>query len=206
MMNTMRLDDLPVPDSPACTNAVEVTTAYCTPALVNHSLRAYFWAAALGTARGVDFDAELLFVASLLHDLGLVEDFDSHRVPFEVAGGSVAWVFAAGAGWPAQRRTRVSEVIVRHMWPDVDPHEDPEGFLLVRSTGFDISGRGAVDFPVSFRDEVLARYPRLTLADEFLKCFQDQASRKPDSSAAAAIRNDLGVRMAANPLEQTPRP
>ncbi|WP_328519687.1 zinc-binding dehydrogenase [Kribbella sp. NBC_00359] len=200
----MRLADLPVPDSPACTNAVEVTTAYCSPAIVNHSLRVYFWAAALGTARGVDFDAELLFVAALLHDLGLVEDFDSHRVPFEVAGGSVAWVFAAGAGWPVQRRTRVSEVIVRHMWPDVDPQEDPEGFLMVRSTGFDIVGRGEADFPVSFRNEVLARYPRLSLADEFLTCFQDQATRKPDSSAAAAIRNDLGVRMAANPLEQAP--
>ena len=206
MMNSMRLDDLPVPDFPACTNAVEVTTAYCSPALVNHSMRAYFWAAALGTARGVDFDAELLFVASLLHDLGLVEDFDSHRVPFEVAGGSVAWVFAAGAGWPAQRRTRVSEVIVRHMWPDVDPARGPGRVPAGEIHRLRHLGRGAVDFPVSFRDEVLARYPRLTLADEFLKCFQDQASRKPDSSAAAAIRNDLAVRMAANPLEQAPRP
>jgi cyanamide hydratase family protein with HD domain len=199
MMNSMQLTDVPVPDSPVCTHAVEVATAYSSPALLNHSLRAYLWAAALGQARGLEFDAELLYVASLLHDLGLVDEFDSHTVPFEVAGGSVAWVFAAGAGWPVERRTRVSEVVVRHMWPDVDPQEDAEGFLLVRSTGFDVAGRGADEVPVSFRDEVLERYPRLTFGDEFLTCFRDQADRKPDSSAAAAIRNDLAARIAGNP-------
>jgi hypothetical protein len=201
MMSFVQLADVPVPDSPVCANAVEVARAYCSPALLNHSMRAYVWAAAFGTAGGVAFDAELLFVASLLHDLGLVAEFDSYPVPFEVAGGNVAWVFAAGAGWPAERRTRLSEVIVRHMWSEVDPGEDPEGFLLARSTGLDIAGRNAADFPAGFRSEVLQQYPRLSLADEFLRCFQDQASRKPDSSAAAAIRNDLAARIASNPLE-----
>jgi hypothetical protein len=201
MMDTMELADVPVPDTPACANAVEVAKAYCSPSLANHSMRAYLWAAALGTARGLTFDAELLFVASQLHDLGLVDDFDSHRTSFELAGGSVAWVFAAGAGWSAERRTRVSEVIVRHMWSDVDPEEDPESHLLVLSTGFDIAGRGAEDFPVSLRREVLERYPRLDLPAEFLQCFQEQAGRKPDSSAAAAIRNGLAVRITTNPLD-----
>ncbi len=36
----------------------------------------------------------------MLHDVGLVEEFDSHRVLFEEAGGHVAWVFGARAGWP----------------------------------------------------------------------------------------------------------
>jgi len=66
----------------------------------------------------------------VLHDIGLVDDFDSHTVPFEEAGGSVAWVFAAGAGWPAERRARVSEIVVRHMWDDVDVTLDPESHLL----------------------------------------------------------------------------
>lgn len=201
-MSPMRLADVSLPDSPVCVNAVDVATTYCSPALLNHSIRAYVWAAAFGTAHGVAFDPELLFVASLLHDVGLVEEFDSHTVPFEVAGGSVAWVFAAGAGWPAQRRARLSEVIVRHMWAQVDPAEDPEGSLLARSTAVDISGRNVDDFPIGFRTEVLERYPRLRLADEFVRCFQDQAKRKPDSSAAAAIRNDLAARIAVNPLER----
>ncbi|HTI32717.1 MAG TPA: HD domain-containing protein [Miltoncostaea sp.] len=197
----MRLADLPLPDTPACTGAVEVATAFSSPALLNHSFRSYLWAAAFGASHRLDFDPELLFVAALLHDLGLTDRFDSHRVPFEEAGGSVAWVFAAGAGGPDARRARVAEVIVRHMWSDVDPAEDPEGFLLARATGADISGRHVQELPAALRAEVLARHPRLGLADEFIRCFGDQARRKPGSTAAAAMASGLAERMAANPLE-----
>jgi hypothetical protein len=197
----MRLADIALPTTPACAHALEVATAWCSPALLNHSVRAYVWAAALGTAEGVAFDSELLFVAAVLHDMGLVDDFDSHTVPFEVAGGSLAWVFAAGAGWPAGRRARVSEVVVRHMWDEVDPADDPEGHLLARSTAIDISGRGVDDLPAGLRAEVLERWPRLDLSDEFLRCFRDQARRKPGSTAARAIASGLAARVAANPLE-----
>src|ERR1700733_2068455 len=100
----MTLDDLVMPDTAASRAALDVASAYHSPALLNHSLRAYVWAAADGTARGIGFDPELLYVAALFHDLGLVPAFDSDAVPFEEAGGHVGRVFAAGAGWPAQRR------------------------------------------------------------------------------------------------------
>ncbi|MEV4442862.1 HD domain-containing protein [Streptomyces sp. NPDC049577] len=197
----MRLDDLVVPDSAACSAAREVAGAYCSPALLNHSIRSYLWAAAHATAHDIAFDPELLYVASLLHDLGLVPAFDSHTVPFEEAGGHVAWVFAAAAGWPAERRERVSQVIVRHMWSSVDVARDPEGHLLEYSTSLDISGRGVDALPEGLRAEVLARYPRLGLAEEFVTCFQDQADRKPGSAAASAIGAGIAGRVAANPLD-----
>jgi hypothetical protein len=197
----MTLDDLVIPGSPAATASLEVASAYESPALLNHSLRAYVWAAADGVARGIDFDPELLYVAAMFHDIGLVPAFDSHTLAFEEAGGHVAGVFAAGAGWPAKRRERLSEVIIRHMWPQVDLSMDPEGHLLARSTGADISGRNLDDWEDGFKAEVLRRYPRLDLSQEFLGCFRAQAERKPDSSAAAAIRSGLSTRMTANPLD-----
>ncbi|MEU6867677.1 HD domain-containing protein [Streptomyces sp. NPDC046876] len=187
------------PDTPTCAAALEVATAYCTPALLNHSVRSYVWASAYAADRGIEYDAELLYVAALLHDVGLVPEFDSHTVAFDEAGGHVAWVFAAGAGWPVERRQRLSEVIVRHMWDSVDVQEDPEGHLLERSTAVDISGRNAEDFAPGFRAQVLDRYPRLGLADEFLACFRDQAARKPESSPAALVRGGLAERILANP-------
>jgi HD superfamily phosphodiesterase len=78
-------------------------------------LRACVWAAADGMARGIGFDPELLYVAAMFHDIGLVPAFDSHTVAFEEAAGQVARVFAADAVWPAKRRERLSEVIIRHM-------------------------------------------------------------------------------------------
>ncbi|CAM5464507.1 cyanamide hydratase [Streptomyces aurantiogriseus] len=197
----MKLNDLAIPDTFACTAAFEVASAYCPPALLNHSVRSYVWAAAYGSSQGIPFDAELLYVASMFHDLGLVKEFDSHSVAFDEAGGHVAWVFAAGVGWPVERRTRLSEVIVRHMWDQVDVNMDAEGHLLERSTGVDISGRNVDDFSAAYQAEVLQSYPRLGLAQEFLTCFESQALRKPHSSAAASVRNNIAAKILANPLD-----
>jgi HD domain len=203
-MTRVTLDDLVVPGTAAAAAALEVASAYQSPALLNHSVRAYLWAAADGTTRGIDFDPELLYVAAMFHDIGLVPVFDSHTVAFEEAGGQVARVFAAGAGWPAERRERLSEVIIRHMWPQVDLSMDPEGHLLARSTAAEIAGRNLDDWADSFKAEVLQRYPRLDLTQDFLACFQAQAKRKPDSSAAAAVRSGLSTRITANPLDAPP--
>jgi hypothetical protein len=197
----VRLDDLPMPDTAATRAATEVLHRYAPPALLNHAIRSSHWAAAYGRLTGVGYDPELLHVAALLHDLGLEEPFDSHRLPFEVAGGHLAWVFGAGAGWEPARRERLGEVVVRHMWDDVDPAVDPEGHLLERATSLDISGRRQEVWPADLRAEVLAAWPRLDLADRFTACFADQAARKPDSSAAAAMRSGLADRIAANPLD-----
>jgi hypothetical protein len=143
---------------------------------------------------------ELLYVSALLHDVGLVSPFDNHALPFEEAGGHVAWVFGAGAGWSSARCERAAEIIVRHMRDDVDPEMDAEGHLLQIATGLDISGRHAEKWPAELRLEVLDRIPRLVLGEEFLRCFEEQAHRKPDSSAAAAVRSGIADRIMANPL------
>jgi hypothetical protein len=192
------------PEETAATRAArEVVTAFSSPSLVNHCLRSYLWAASYGRANGIAFDDELLYVAAMLHDLGLVRAFDNHAAPFEDAGGNVAWVFGAGAGWPAARRTRVHGVIVRHMWDAVDPAADPEGHLLELGTGLDISGRRPEAWPEDFRAEVLERHPRLSLPEEFRRAFEDQARRKPACAAAAAVTGGIGERIAANPLDLT---
>lgn len=198
----MRLEEIAWPDTPAAVAAREVATAYCSPALANHCSRSYVWAASYAALHAVPYDAELLYVAAMLHDVGLVKEFDSHEVPFEDAGGHVAWVFAAGAGWPVARRVRLREVIVRHMWDEVDVAMDPEGHLLELATGLDISGRNPGGWPEAFRAEVVAALPRLSLADEFTACFEDQASRKPGSSAAAAVRSGMADRIRANVLDR----
>ncbi|MCZ2813907.1 HD domain-containing protein [Modestobacter sp. VKM Ac-2979] len=196
----MPLDHL-VPDTAAATSAFEVAQAFHSPALLNHCRRAHLWAAEYGRERGIAFDAELLYVAAMLHDIGLVPAFDSATVPFEEAGGAVAWVFGAGAGWDAGRRRRTAEVIVAHMAPEVDVAADPEGHLLELATGLDVSGRRPDDWPAAFRAEVLDAHPRLGLAEEFLGCFTEQARRKPSSLAGQFVAEGFADRVRANPLD-----
>jgi HD domain len=196
----MRLADLPVPETAVAAAAREVLAQYSTPALVNHCVRSYLLAASLAAIDRLDVDVELLYVASLLHDIGLEPAFDSHTLPFEDAGGHVAWVFAAGAGWSPERRDHAAHVIVAHM-RGTDPAIDPEGHLLDLATGLDIGGRNADRWPAELLAELVSAHPRLDLAERFTACFRDQAARKPDSSAAAAVRNGIADRLATNPLD-----
>ncbi len=87
------------------------------------------------------------------------------------------------------------------MSDDVTTDQDPEGYLLATATSLDISGRLPDAWPVELRREIVAHAPRLTLAEEFLRCFEDQARRKPTSSAAASLRSGLADRLAGNILE-----
>ncbi|MEU7856780.1 cyanamide hydratase [Nonomuraea sp. NPDC049141] len=197
----MTFDDIVIPDSAVCRGALEVATRFHSPSLLNHSVRAYLWAAAYAGLHEIAFDAELLYVSSMLHDIGLTAEFDSHTVPYEEAGGHVAWAFAAGAGWPVERRVRAAEVIIRHMWDEVPLAEDPEGHLLELSTGMDISGRRTEEIPPELRQEVLARHPRLEIAKEFAVCVTDQGTRKPSSLAGGFVRAGITDRIARNPLD-----
>ncbi len=196
----MRLSDLPRPTTRACKAALEIATAYCSPGLRNHSIRAYLWAACHARQNRIEFDAELLYVSAMLHDLALVQQFDNHSLPFEEAGGHVAWIFGAAAGWSPARRQRAGEIIVRHMWDTVDVETDPEGYLLELSTGMDVSGRSTETLPADLRSEVLSHFPRLGFAEEFIKDFNDQARRKPGCLAARFVRSGFAGRVRANPL------
>jgi hypothetical protein len=178
------LDALLAPPTPVAARALDVVRRTCPEPLANHCLRSWAWAELLAPTIGLEPDRELLFVAAMLHDLGVVPDFDAHSVPFEDAGGAVAAVFAAGAGWDAARGARVAEVIRRHMWPSVDPAEDPEGHLLEVATSLDVSGVGFERWDAGDLRAVAARVPRGDFSATFAASVHAQAMRKPSSEAA----------------------
>jgi hypothetical protein len=189
------------PSTPAAAAAVSVATRFYSPTLFNHCARSYLWGASYAAAHDITFDDELYFVAAMLHDVALTDAFDSHRVAFEEAGGDLAWVFGVAAGWPSDRAARAEEIIVLHMRDDVSAAADPESHLLQVATAWDVAGRRDDEFAPGTRAEVLAQYPRLGFGEEFLACFEDQATRKPDGTAAAAIASGGAARIRANPLD-----
>jgi HD superfamily phosphodiesterase len=198
----VRLTDIDKPDTAAARAALEFATAYYSESLLNHCARSWLWAVGFARQESLEFDPELLYVAALLHDIGLTDSFDNHTLPFEDAGGHVAIALTTGAGWEPSRRTRVHQVIERHMWPSVDPELDAEGYLLETATALDISGARPDALAVAFQDGVLSAYPRLELAAEFGACVTAQAQRKPTSSSARLVSGGLIRKLAENPLER----
>jgi HD domain len=199
----MHVREMSAPDTAAAVAADQVALRYCSSALYAHSVRSYLWGVAYAEREALEYDVELFFVAAMLHDIGLTHAFDAHEMPFEEAGGQVAWVFGAAAGWPDERRDRVAQVIEKHMWPTVDRDEDVEGHLLEVATGIDISGRGLDLIDVDRRTQVATAWPRLNLATEFSECLRVQGARKPASRAADLVRGGLADALRDHPLEET---
>lgn len=198
----MRLKDFTPPDTAAARAALELATTYHTPALLSHVIRSWLWAQGFAVLEGrTDIDHELLYVSAVLHDIGTAPDFDNNRLSYEEAGGHVAVALTTGAGWPPARRQRALEVIVRHNWPSVDPALDAEGYLLEIATALDISGARPDMLPSEFLRDVMAAYPRLTLAEEFTACVMDQAARKPTTAAHRLVTGGLARKLKENPLE-----
>ena len=73
------------------------------------------------------------------------------------------------------------------------------------STFINISRWRTEDISPGLRADVLARYPRLGLGEEFIGYFEDQAKRKPLCLAAKFVRSGLAARVAANPLDREAR-
>jgi hypothetical protein len=157
-------------------------------------LRCHAWAVALADQDRVHFDAELLYIAAVLHDLGLVARFDSGRC-FEEDSASAAKDLAAIGGWRAERREPLAEAIRLHVAVDVALDDGPEAYLLWHATGLDVTTHRHRDLAPATIASVVAA-PWLDFKRGFTEMITDQAARKPNCWAASAVRGGIAQRIA----------
>ena len=184
---TLTAIGIPVPDSSIAHAARELIGDVAPPYLVNHSVRAYAWAVELARHDDLAFDQEILYVASLLHDIGLVPAYDLGGC-FETDGAIEAERFALSHGQPPDRARAIYDVIDLHMLAEAPAGSTNEVVLLNDSTGTDVTGYRYADVRPESIAPILAAYPRLTFKRDFAAAFQDQASRKPKCRVAEMVR------------------
>src|SRR4051794_11278458 len=88
--NMLKIDGVAVPDSSMANEVTELVRDTASPLLFNHSSRVYYFAALAGRERQLQFDAELLYVGAMFHDLGLTAHYSSETERFEVDGANAA--------------------------------------------------------------------------------------------------------------------
>ena len=115
---------MPVPASPVARKARNLLLSVAPPFLFNHSVRSYAWAVALAQHDSTEFDAEVLYIAALLHDIGLVATFDSGGC-FEEDGGLAAERLVLDGGSPLSQARAVRDAIRLHMAVDLPADASP---------------------------------------------------------------------------------
>ncbi len=185
------------PDSSIAREAEGAARELLTPALLNHSRRAFAWGAAIAALQQVPFDRELLYVASMFHDTGLPSPVP--HVDFTVRSAQIAREFLDQRGVPAESRELVTDAIALHHTPGVRPEFGGEAFLLSAGAGVDVFGLRSDQIPDAVRKTVVHEFPRLGFKREFAGLWRREATQVPRGRAWYLHRfaiTDLTIRLA----------
>jgi len=165
--------------------------------LLAHSVRSWCWGAAIAEREGWSFDRQILWSASLWHDVGLTR-LSRNTMCFEVEGAEIARPFLERHGLPAEAADRVAIAIILHMRPNVTLDDGVEAVLLDRATGLDVRGVG-FELVDGVRDRVMAAFPRGSFDRHFLAAVEREAAARSDCQSARFVRADLAGWMARSP-------
>ncbi|GIF15332.1 HD domain-containing protein [Actinoplanes teichomyceticus] len=158
-------------------------------AVANHSVRSYLFARLLAdhlqAVPGGDYDPELLFLACVLHDIGLSEHGNRHQ-RFEVDGADVAAEFLTARGLPAAEVDAVWEAIALHTSPGIAERRGLLCQLVRRGVGVDI-GFDAGFVAEADADRIHAAYPRLEMTRSLVDVIVGQARERPEKAPAYSL-------------------
>lgn len=169
------------PDSMLAREAESAVREVLSPALLNHSHRAYAWGAALASIDNVAFDPELFYLAALFHDTGIPSP--DPMVDFTVRSAALARDFLAPHGVADERQKVVVNAIALHHTPGVGFEHGPEAHLLSAGAAVDVFGLRASQVPDNVRSSVIAKHPRVGFKREFARLFRAEARQVPHGRA-----------------------
>ncbi|MEU2561624.1 HD domain-containing protein [Streptomyces longispororuber] len=187
------LRELGFPESALALEAVQYVRTLEAPALFHHSMRTYLYGRRIGERQGLvpgrDYDDELFFLGSVLHDLGLTEEGDRDQ-RFDVDGADVAAEFLTRHGVAADRVEVVWDAIALHTSEGIASRKRPEIALVSAGTRLDIAG-DAGQLPPGYADRVHAVLPRLHAAPVLRAAIVSQALAKPGKAPLYSLPGEL---------------
>jgi HD domain len=163
--------------------------------IVDHSIRSFLFARLLANHEGclddADYDEDLLFAATVMHDLGLGEHATG-EARFEVEGADLAAAVLRGHGVVERDVDRVWEAIALHASLGI-AHRRGRLTSLTHNGVFIDAGRITDGVADRLRQEVLEAYPRpagdRSIADAIVAhATRSEAAAPPGSLAFELLR------------------
>ncbi|SCK11419.1 Predicted HD superfamily hydrolase [Variovorax sp. HW608] len=193
-MNTpVIIGGIAAPDSDLARKAAALAKQAHTPTILNHVHRTYWFAEFLAKKREMKFDHELVYVASLLHDLGLSHDHAADK-RFEVDSADAASRFLHAHDYPSEKTSIVWDAIALHSAADIADRREPEVALVHFGAHVDVMGLRMEEISPQLIDDTLALYPRVGFKKAFTEALAEVARKKPHTAIGTGLA-DIGRRL-----------
>ena len=180
---------LDVPAGPLAEAALSVARSSESASVANHSLRSYYFAELLAAHEGclddAAYDRDLLFAATVMHDLG-VGALAKGEARFEVEGADLAAAVLREHGVAEPDNDRVWEAIALHTSPGIAERRGLLAYLTREGIGIDFGRRWEI--VSAWAPQIHAACPRLMMVPSLVEAIVAQAARSP----AAAPRYSIG--------------
>lgn len=178
------------PDSRLAREAEEICREL-SPALANHSLRSWLFARALADIDGVTPDPEALYIAALLHDVGLTAPVPDEC--FTLRGAETARAVADRTGAAIEKRDTIADAICLHVSPGLTIEEHGVvAVYLAAGTSADVTGMRLWDLSQTTIANVVAAYPRQDFKADIARRWQAETDAVPEGRAAL-LTNKAGI-------------
>jgi hypothetical protein len=172
-----------IPDSKMASEVTELVHDTESSLLFNHSSRVYYFSAATGKRKGLTFDAELLYVSAMFHDMGLTTKYSSVADRFEVDGANTAREFLRQHKISEQDIDTVWTSIALHTTPGIPQYMHPVVALLTNGVEMDVLGIAYSEFSDADREAIVAAYPRPEhFKEDIIQAFYDGIKHKPETT------------------------
>jgi HD domain len=181
------------PDSELARKAAALAERAHTKVLLNHVHRTWWFGEFIGKKRGMKYDRELVYIASMLHDLGLSEEHFADK-RFEVDGADAASKFLHAHDYPKAKTNVVWDAIALHSSADIADRREPEVALVHFGAFLDVMGLRKDEASPQLIDDTIALYPRLGFKKAFTEALAENARRKPHTAIGTGLA-DIGRRL-----------
>lgn len=179
---TEQIAGIKVPDTTIVREATDLIRATTNELIFNHSRRVFFFGSLQARARGLQPDAELLYVSALFHDTGLVHAYRSETQRFEIDGADQARSFLVDHGIRDALADTAWTAIALHTTPEVPYRMDPVIAATTAGVETDVLGLHLDNITKDDIRQVVAAHPRPQFKERILEAFAQGFSHRPDST------------------------
>ncbi|MFG3303353.1 HD domain-containing protein [Micromonospora chersina] len=181
---------LEIPETAAVAEATRHIQETTSPLIYHHSRRVFLFGLVHAHRLSVKPDVELLYLAAMFHDTGLLRPFSDVEQRFEVDGADHARRFLLDRGFSTAAAETVWTAIALHTTPGIPDRMAPEIATTYLGVLTDVLGFGLHELDRDQLDEILAVHPRGDFKNEFLRTYVEGLKNRPETTTGT-VNSDV---------------